>query len=389
MMKIPLAYNYRNLLKRKLTTLLTVLGIGLVVFVFAAVLMLANGFQKTMISTGDADNVIFIRKGANAEMMSGVPRDQTNILRTLPEALLMADGTPVVAGETVVVNNLPKRSDGQPSNVVVRGVSKESLVLRSRVKLIAGRMWRPGTSEVIAGSGVAAKFQGCGIGESVKMGGREWQVVGTFSADGSSFESEIWGDADQFMDAFRRNSYSSMTLKMKDPSGFPELKSRIESDPRFTVDVKREVQFYEEQSQNLGVFIRILGLTVTIIFSFGAMTGAVITMYSAVANRSSEIGTLRALGFGRRNILASFMSECLLISLIGGLLGLFFASFLQFVDVSTTNWTTFSEVVFGFKLSLSIAISCMIFSVVMGLIGGFAPALRAARLQVVNALRAG
>ncbi len=386
-MKIPVSYNLRNLVTKKLTTGLTVLGIGLVVFVFTAVLMLAEGFRKTLVSTGDPNNVIFLRKGSNAELNSGIPRSQTNILKTQPEALLLEDGRPLITGEVVVVNNLPRRADGQPSNVVVRGVSAESITLRNRVNVVEGRMWRPGTSEIIAGRRVAEKFKGCGIGETVEMGRREWTVVGLFDAGGSSFDSEIWGDVDQFMPAFRRPVFSSLTMKMKDPSQYEVMKARIEGDARLTVDVTPEIQFYEEQSQGLGLFIKILGLTVTIIFSFGAITGAVITMYSAVASRVKEIGTLRALGFKRRNILASFMAECILLSIVGGLLGVFFAFFLQFINVSTTNWATFSEVVFSFHLSPGILFGSLCFSVIMGLIGGFAPAARAARLPVVNALR--
>ncbi|MFQ5637004.1 MAG: ABC transporter permease [bacterium] len=387
-MKIPFVYNIRNVTARKLTTALTVLGIGLVVFVFSAVLMLADGFRKTMVSTGDASNVIFLRKGSNSELNSGISRSQANIIKTQQEAYLMDDGAALVTGEVVVVNNLRKRANDKPSNVVVRGVSKESLTLRRKVKIVEGRLWRQGTSEIIAGKGVAGKFKGCGLGETVRMGMRDWEVVGIFEANGSSFESEIWGDVEQFMQAFRRPVFSSVTMRMKDPSKFEEMKTRMESDPQLTVEAKRELAFYEEQSQNLGLFIQILGLTITIIFSFGAMTGAVITMYAAVANRSAEIGTLRALGFKRRNILASFLIECVLISLIGGALGIFFASFLQFMDISTTNWSTFSEVVFGFHLTSGIVIGSLIFSVIMGLIGGFAPAVRAARMPVINALRA-
>jgi len=387
-MKIPLIYNWRNLIHRPLTTTFTVLGIGLVVFVFAAVLMLANGFRKTLVSTGDKNNVIFLRKGADAEVSSGIPREQTNIIRTLPEAILMDDGKPLVAGELVVLNNLPKRADDQPSNVVVRGVSQESLILRLKVRLTEGRMWQPGTSEIIAGRGVAERFKGCGLGETVRMGMRDWQVVGVFEARGSGFESELWGDVEQFMAAFRRPVFSSITMKMKDASKFDELKTRLESDPRLTLDIKMEQTYYEEQSQYLGLFIKILGLTVTIIFSFGSMTGAVITMYSAVANRSMEIGTMRALGFKRRNILTSFLAECLLLSVMGGILGIALASFLQFVNISTTNWTSFSELVFGFKLSLGIVVGSLIFAVIMGIIGGMSPAVRAARMKVVNALRA-
>lgn len=387
-MKIPLYYNWRNLLDRRFTTLVTILGIGLVVFVFAAVLMLANGLRTTLVSTGDADNAIFLRKGSTAEVSSGIERDQYNIIRTQGEVATRADGTPLVAGEVVVLNNLPKRGSGAQSNVTVRGVGKESLAMRSRMKLVEGRMWQPGTSEVIAGRGVAGRFKGCGLGETVRMGGREWKVVGVFEADGSAFESELWGDVEQFMDAFNRPVFSSITMRMRDPAEFDELKARLDSEARLTVDMKREREYYEAQSASLALFIKILGLTVTIIFSFGAMTGAMITMYSAVANRSTEIGTLRALGFRRRNILASFLVECVLISLLGGVVGLFIASLLQFVDISTTNFESFSEVVFGFSLSPSIILWSLAFAVIMGIIGGMAPAVRASRKKVIQALRA-
>lgn len=385
---VPLSYNRRSIFARRLTTSLTVLGLGLVVFVFTAVLMLAEGFRKTLVSTGDASNVIFLRKGSTAELSSGVSRESTNIIKALSEAASTSDGKPLVTGELVVVNNLPRRADNQPSNVVVRGVSPESLILRDRVRIVKGRMWQPGTSEIITGKKVAERFKGCGMGESVEMGSRKWTVVGIFDANGSAFDSEIWGDADQFMDAFRRPVYSSLTMKMQDTTAFSAMKERLQSDPRLQVDIKKETQFYEDQSQGLGLFIKILGITVTIIFSFGAMTGAVITMYSAVANRSREIGTLRALGFQQRSILTSFLVECIFISLTGGFVGIILASLLQFIDVSTTNWTSFSEVVFGFNLTPGIITGSLIFSVIMGLIGGFAPAVRAARMQVVNALRA-
>ena len=387
-MKIPIIYNWRSILARPLTTALTILGIALVVFVFAAVLMFANGLKRTLVSTGDKDNAIFLRKGADSEISSIIARDQYNILKTQPEVAAAADGTPLVAGELVVVNNIPKRANNKPSNVCVRGVGKESLAMRSRVRLIEGTMWRPGIPEIIAGVEAAKRFQGCGMGEHVKMGGREWTVVGIFEANGTGFESELWGDVEQFMDAFERPIFSSITMRMKDPSGFEEMKKRIESDPRLTVTAKREQQFYEEQSKNLGLFVRVLGLSITIMFSLAAVTGEVITMYSAIANRSTEIGTLRALGFRRRSILASFLIECVLISVIGAVLGLILASLLQFINISTMNFQSFSEVAFRFALSLRIVVSSLLFSLIMGIIGGMAPAVRASRMKVVNALRA-
>jgi ABC-type lipoprotein release transport system permease subunit len=288
----------------------------------------------------------------------------------------------------VVLINLPKRSDGLTSNLTVRGVSGESLRMRPQVRLVAGRMWRPGTSEVIAGEAIQRRFRGCGLGETVRFGMRDWTVVGIFEAEGSGFESEVWGDVEQLMPAFHRPVFSSLTLRLRDPSTFEAMKARVESDPRTIVNLFREKQYYADQSKYLATFIRVMGLAITGIFSFGAMIGAMITMYAAVSNRTAEIGTLRALGFSRRSILVCFLIESLMLAAIGGILGVAAGSFMQYVSISTTNFSTWSEIAFSFALTPDIAAKGIAFALTMGLAGGFLPAVRASRLDLLQSLRA-
>jgi putative ABC transport system permease protein len=387
-MKIPFLYSLRNLSTRRLTTFLTASGMALVVFVFAAILMLADGLQKTLVETGSYDNVVVIRKGSESEVQSGVDRSQASIVETQPEIAIGPKGQPLVAKELVVLINLPKRGSNKPGNVVMRGVSENSFMLRPHVKLIEGRMPRPGSSEIIAGISIAKRFKGAGIGETLRFAMRDWTVVGIFDAGNTGFSSEIWGDVDQFMQAFRRPVYSSVIFRLQSSSDFEKVKSRIENDPRLTLDAMRETEYYKKQSEMMAKFLRILGISLTIIFSIGAIIGAMITMYSSVANRVFEIGTLRALGFQRQSILTAFLVESLLLGLSGGFAGLFFASFLQFYTVSTMNWQTFSELAFSFSLTFGIIYKALAFSIIMGLAGGLLPAVRAARMNIVDALRA-
>jgi putative ABC transport system permease protein len=385
---IPVSYSYRNLWTRRFTTVLTVSGMTLVVFVFAAVLMLAEGLRKTLVETGSYDNVIIIRRGSQSEVQSGVDRSQSSIIETQPEVSIAQTGEPFLAKEMVVLIDLPKRGTNKPSNVVVRGIGAFSLSLRPQVRLAEGHMPKPGSSEIAAGQSVAKRFRGAGIGERLRFGMRDWTVVGIFDAGSTGYSSEIWGDADQLMQAFRRPVYSSILSRLRDSSEFQKFKDRVESDPRLTVEAKRETTYYAEQSEVMAKFLRILGMTLTIIFSIGAMIGAMITMYAAVANRISEIGILRALGFSRRSILSAFLMESMFLGLVGGCAGLFFASFMQFITISTVNWQTFSELAFSFTLTGEIVYKSLLFSMIMGFIGGVLPAVRAARMNIVDALRA-
>jgi ABC-type lipoprotein release transport system permease subunit len=387
-MKIPLSYVARNLWARRLTTALTASGLALVVFVFATVLMLDEGLRNTMVTTGEYDNVIVIRRSADTEVQSGVSRDQANIIEAHPAIAIGADGRRMLSKETVVLISLIKRDTGKPSNVIIRGIDLRGLKLRPQVKLTAGRMFRPGASEVIAGASIARRFNGAGIGETIHFGQRDWTVVGLFDAGNSGFDSEIWGDADQLLPAFRRVAYSAMVLRLADTSLFEQFQKDVENDPRLTVSAKREQTFYSDQSKALSTFISVLGLILSVIFSIGAMIGATITMYASVANRVGEIGTLRALGFQRRSILAAFLSESMLLALVGGAVGLACASLMQFLSFSTTNFQSFSELAFGFKLNAAIIVKTLLFALAMGFVGGFLPALRAARMQIVDALRA-
>jgi putative ABC transport system permease protein len=390
-MAVPLSYSIRNLWKRRLTTILTVSGMALVVFVFAAVLMMAAGLQKTLVETGSYDNVVVFRKGSTSEVMSGIERKQTSIVEMLPQVTIGLNGKRLLAKELVVLIALQKRGAGKASshsNVVVRGVQEDSISLRPQVKLVSGRMFRMGSSEIIVGNSIAKGFEGVGLQGTLNWGMRNWTVVGIFDAGNTGFSSEIWGDADQVMQAFRRSVYSMIIFKLQDPSAFQAAKIAIETDPRLTLEAKRETKHYLDQSEMMAKFLRILGLSLTIIFSIGAVIGAMITMYSAVANRIGEIGTMRALGFRRRDILLAFLAESLLLGFTGGVAGLFFASWMQFITVSTVNFQTFSELAFKFTLTGPIIMQSMAFSLIMGLIGGVLPAFRASRMNIVEALRA-
>lgn len=387
-MRIPLGYIARNLWARRLTTILTASGLALVSFVFATVLMLDQGLRTTLVTTGEAGNVVLIRRAAETEVQSGIERPQAAIAASHAALALGRDGQPLLSKETVVLISLNKRGSDKPSNVIIRGVGARAPELRPQVRLTEGRMFRPGASEIVAGASIARRFAGAGIGETLRFGQRDWTVVGLFDAGNSGFDSEIWGDCDQLLQAFRRNAYSSLVARLADPSLFDAFKRDVEGDQRLTLEAKRERDFYADQSRALSTFISILGITLSVIFSIGATIGATITMYASVANRVGEIGTLRALGFQRRSILAAFLAESLLLALLGGLAGLLLASLMQFISFSTTNFQSFSELAFGFSLSPAIVLKTLLFALAMGFVGGFLPALRAARMRIVDALRA-
>jgi len=385
---IPLSYIARNLWARKLTTVLTAGGMALVVYVFATVLMLAAGLKETLVATGEPDNVIVIRRGSQTEVQSGIDRPSAAIVETYPEIATGEDGRKLISKEPVVLINLPKRETGKPSNVVIRGATPIGLALRPQVRIVEGRMFRPGTSEIVAGRAIAQGFRGAAIGETLRFAQRDWTVVGVFDAGRTGFNSEIWGDAEQLLQSFRRVSFSALVFRLNDPAGLDAVKRNIESDPRLQIEAKPEQQFYSDQSEQLAKFISYLGTTISIIFSIGAIIGAMITMYASVASRTSEIGTLRALGFSRMSILVAFLLEALLLGLVGGVIGLSGASFMQMVPISTMNFQTFSEIAFTFTLTPRIIGAALAFALVMGFVGGFLPAARAARMSIVDALRA-
>ena len=386
-MGLPIRYTLRNLWTRKLTTALTAGGMALVVFVFAAVQMLDTGLRATLVATGQADNVLVTRRGAGAEISSGVDRGQASIIEAQPEVAVGERGLRMVSKEAVILITLPKRGSGQATNVTTRGIGEAGVILRPQVRIVQGRAFKRGSSDVIVGKSLAKRFDSATIGSVLRFGGREWRVVGIFDSGGAAFDSEVWADSDQLMQAFRRQAYSSVVARLVDADAYASLKTRLEADPRLTLDVKRERVFYEEQSQALSKFISYLGLTLSIIFSIGAMIGAMITMYAAVANRVGEIGTLRALGFRRSAVLTAFLLEAIVLGAVGGVVGIALASFMQLVQISTLNWQSFAELAFSFALTPSIALMSFAFSIIMGIVGGFLPAVRAARLKIVDALR--
>lgn len=361
---------------------------GLVVFVFATVLMLAEGLEKTLVTTGNRENVVFLRRSAEAEVQSIVPRDQAAIVEDLVDMSRGVGGARLVSREVVVLIGLKKKGMESLANVLVRGISSSnSLDLRPQVRIAAGRMLQPGRAEVVIGRNIMERFAVGGLGESLNFGARKWMVVGIMESGGTGFDSEVWGDSDLLMATFRRPVYSSLLARLGDPSQFQALRERVLRDPRLSLDVWRESDYYAAQSQLMSRFIRVLGITLTFIFSLGAVIGSMVTMYGAVANRVSEIGTLRSLGFRRRTVLSTFMVESILLSGFGGFLGLGGAALLDRFTISTMNWQTFSELSFRFTLNRHIAMAALAFAVCMGVAGGVFPAVRAARLEIVEALR--
>jgi putative ABC transport system permease protein len=352
------------------------------------VLMLAAGLEATLVATGRDDNVVVIRRGSQTEVQSGIDRAQAAVVETLPDIARGEDGVALISKEPVVLINLAKRASGKPSNVVIRGVTPAGLTLRPQVHIVEGRMFRPGTAEVVAGGSIAGGFRGASLGETLRFASRDWTVVGVFDAGRSGFDSEIWGDAEQMLQAFRRVGFSLVLFRLADAGRFEAVKQVLEADPRLTLEAKRETRFYADQSETLSKFITYLGTSISVIFSIGAIIGAMITMYASVANRTGEIGTLRALGFSRTAVLTAFLVESLLLGLLGGVIGLACAAFMQTLSISTTNFQTFAEVAFRFVLTPGIVIAALFFALAMGFVGGFLPAARAARMKIVDALRA-
>ncbi len=389
-MSVPFKYMIKNFRTRRLSTLITLAGIALVIFVFTAVLMMANGVRKTLVATGSPDNVVITRKGSNGEISSIIDGETQNVVSALPFIAKTPDGSGAISFQPVVVISL-NTPDGGLTNVTVRGVSQATFYLHPGVKIVEGRMFNPSLHEVIVGAAIGKRFRNARLGGSIKLAGDYWKVVGIFSNDGNGFDSEIWCDYRQIQDAFHRGStVSSITLRLDKPRDYDNFKAAFSSDRRLQeFEPKPEQTYFAEQSETLSTFIRVIGTITTVIFSFGAAIGAMITMYAEVSNRTVEIGTLRALGFSRRSVLVVFLFEAILIAATGGILGIVLASLLQFLSVSTMNFDSFAELTFGFALSPQLIMASLIFAVMMGFIGGFLPSARAARLNIVSALRGG
>ena len=387
-MRIPFIYNVRSVMQRPYSTALTALGIALVVAVFIGMLALANGFAAALAKTGSSANVIVLRRGADSELSSGLGRDVASMIAASPHVATGTDGRPLVSPEVYVLIPLGKSFDTtQLANVVVRGVSDQAWMVRANVKMIAGQRPTSGRPEVCVGQRLVARFPHTGIGQSLHFAGRDWTVACHFSAVGSAFESEIWGENEQFMPVFRGEVFQSITFRLKNPAAFDDARRALQDDKRMTVDAHRESDFYSQQSQLLGRILAILAWAITSIMAVGAVFGAVNTMYAAIAARSPEIAVLMTLGFKPSSVLTSFLFESAVIAAVGGLIGCLLALPINGLVTSTTNWASFSEIAFSFRVTPLLLLNGFLFAVVMGLIGGFFPAWRAARLRVVQALR--
>ncbi len=385
---IPIVYNVRSVRQRPVSTALTALGVGLVVAVFIGTLALANGFRTALARTGSDSNVLVMRKGADTELSSGLSRENASIIAALPHIATGQDGRPMVSPEVYVLVPLGRIQDTtKVTNVVARGISDQAWVVRKNVQVVEGRRPASGRSEVCVGQKLAGRFPNTSVGQSLRFAGRDWEVVCHFTAGGSAFESEIWGENEQYMPVFRGEVFQSISFRLKDPGTFEDVKRELEADKRITVDVHRESAYYAQQSQLLDRILRILAMVITSIMAVGAIFGAVNTMYAAVSSRAPEIAVLLTLGFKPRSVLASFLIESAVISSVGGVVGCLIALPVNGIVTSTTNWASFSEVAFSFRITPGLLLEGLMFAVVMGVLGGFFPARRAAKMPVVEALR--
>jgi putative ABC transport system permease protein len=388
-MAIPVNYNVRSIVNRWPSTLVAVLSIAGTVGVFIVMLAMAQGFSSTLISSGSPQNALVLRGGANAEMMSVVMLDQARVLGDAPGVARSASGDALVSAEVVVIGAFPLIASGSDANVQIRGISPRALEVRPDVKIVEGRFIQSGLTELVVGKNVPGTYRGLALGETVDLGGGRWTVVGVFDAGGSAFDSELWCDATVLNQVFNRpeNVFQSATVRLESLEAFTKFKDAVTTDPRLTFDVYREATFYAEQSRVISTIIRVLGFLVAGIMAVGALFAALNTMYSAVAARSAEIGTLKALGFSPANIVASFMVESMFIALAGGAIGCLAALPFNGFTTGTLNWSSFSYLAFSFRVTPAVLASGIVFSLVMGIVGGIPPALRAARVPVIVALR--
>jgi putative ABC transport system permease protein len=365
-----------------------VVGIAGVVIVFTSVLSIAEGFRVAMTEKGDPRRVIVLRSGADTEMTSGFGGDSARIIMDAPGIERSPEG-PNASAELFVIVGHPLKRSGTDANVPLRGISPEALRVRPEVRIAEGRMLEPGTNEIVVGRAASRQFEGLDVGTTVRWGESAWRVVGIFEADGSVAESELWCDAKVLQPAYRRgNSYQSVLARLESEDAFQAFKDTLTADPRLNVTVVKEADYYAEQSRVLQGIIRTIGFGIAALMGLGAIFGAVNTMYSAVSSRTREIATFRALGFGRSPVVVSVLAEALLLSLIGGVLGggLAWLAFDGY-QTATMNWQSFSQVAFAFAVTPSLLLRGVLYALLMGLLGGLFPAIRAARLPVVTALR--
>jgi len=381
------SYNLRSMTVRKGTAAMTAMGIAMVVAVFVMTMSIAQGFNGALVASGSNENAILLRKGATSETVSAVLRPQLPIIQSLPQVARGRDGHVLASPELVVIIALPRVSDNQPANVPARGVGPLAFEIRNTLTFVEGRRFTAGTREINVGKQATVRFTGLTMGSDVKFGGSTWKVVGVFTDEDASFESEVWGDVDLMMPAFQRDEYQSVTLKLTDPSAFESLAAAVTADPRLDLKAYPERDYYEGQSETTGTLIRVFATFVTAILSIGAVFGAMNTMYAAVAYRTREIGTLRALGFSRSRIVSAFLAESVALALVGGAIGCALALPVHGLSTGAMNMTSFSELAFKFRITPGLLANGMVFSAVMGAVGGLLPAIRAARIPVSRALR--
>lgn len=381
-------FNLRTIPERKGAAAAAAVGIAGVVAVLVGVLSIAAGFRAAMSVSGASDVAIVLRSGADTEMTSGLSREETRLIADAPGVARNTDG-PLASAELFVIINLPKRSTGTDANVPFRGVEKAALAVREDVKIIQGRRFEPGKNEIIVGAGAARAFAGLDVGGRIRLGQHEWNVVGIFTGGGGAAESEMWTDGAVLQPAYHRgDSYQSVYAKLTSAQAFQQFKDALTGNPRLKVKVERQAEFLAEQSSMLTTFIEKFGVFIAGMMALGALFGALNTMYSAVATRTREIATLRALGFGASPVILSVMLESLALALIGGIAGAAVAYFaFDGYKAATINWQTFSQIAFAFAVTPQLLVSAILWAVTIGLVGGLFPAIRAVRLPIAAALR--
>jgi putative ABC transport system permease protein len=387
-MPIPFIYNIRSVRQRWTSGIVAVLGVAGAVGVFVAMLSLAHGFKATLVASGSPGNAIALRAGSASEMISIITLDQVQAIQNAPGVARGPEG-PLVSPEVVVIAAFPLKKTGTDANVQIRGTSARVLAVRENVKIVKGRMFKAGLNELIAGRNVAGTYAGLDLGSTVKFGGGTWTVVGIFDAGGSAFDSELWCDALVLNQIYSRpqNVFQSMTVHLTSPDAFQGFKDALTSDPRLSVEAERERAYYEKNSQMLTQLITVLGSLVAFVMGIGAVFGALNTMYSAVAERNREIATMRALGFGGGSVVVSFVFEALFIAALGGILGCAAVLPVNGWTTGTINFQTFSHLAFAFKVTPDLLAVGLVFALLMGLVGGVPPAVRAVRRPVAAALR--
>jgi putative ABC transport system permease protein len=386
-MAIPLKYNFRNLTVRRTTTLMTAFSITLTVAVFVVLMALAEGLRSSLATTGDPLNVLIMREGSQSETVSFVSRDSLQVIKYLDGIAKDDKGEPFVSQEEVVLINMPKIGQPQGSNVTIRGVGPDGPALRPDFKMVAGRFFNSGLREVIVSKRISERFQNCQLGDKLKFAKGYWTVVGVFTAGNSAYNSEIWGDVNDLAADFDRENYSDIVVRATDASAVKRLADQISNDRRLHLKPQTERDYYASQTQTARP-IQAFGIFIAVLMAVGASFAAMNTMYAAVARRTKEIGTLRVVGFSRWSIMVSFIIESVLIATVGGLAGCLLALPINGVTTGTTNFVTFSELAFNFRVTPQLFLTGVIFSIFMGFLGGLFPAWRAAHENIVTSLRA-